>query len=39
MNIFLQKVQKNYEKSILSYDTISKSKYWKQSIVQKKKII
>ena len=38
MNIFLQKVQKNYEKSILSYDTISKSKYWKQSIVKKKKL-
>ena len=36
MNSFLQKVQKNYEKSILNYDIISKSKYWENSIIKKK---
>jgi putative sugar O-methyltransferase len=38
MNTFLKKVQKNYEKSILSYDNSSKSKYWKKSIIKKRKL-
>ncbi len=38
MKSFLKKVQKNYEKSILNYDIISKSKYWKNSIIKKKKL-
>ena len=38
MNSFIQKIHKNFEKSIQDYDKVSKSKYWSQSINKKKKL-
>ena len=37
-NLFLKKIKKNFDFSILNYDNFSASKYWTDSIFKKKKL-